>query len=147
MYSQEDALLLASTMLLVLLLRRRKRRRLWMRPFFKAKDRLSYPNDILNSGFLDAFRMSNSDIENVLNMVAPLIAKLDTNYRQSISPKNRLLITLRFLASGDSYQSLVLTFKISQQSISCIIPEVCNALICSLRDYIKVSILGLVIVS
>lgn len=88
MYSQEDVLLLASSMLLVLLLRRRKRRRLWMRPFFKAKD--SIANDILNSGLLDAFRMSNSDIENLLNMVAPLIAKLDTNYRKSISPKNRL---------------------------------------------------------
>ncbi|XP_061716903.1 putative nuclease HARBI1 [Cydia pomonella] len=138
MYSEEDALLLASTVLLVLLLRRRKRRRFWMRPFFKAKDRLSYPNDILNSGFLDAYRMSNSDIEKLLNMVAPTIAKMDTNYRQSISPKSRLLITLRFLASGDSYQSLVLTFKVSQQSISCIIPEVCSALISSLRDYIQV---------
>lgn len=147
MDSQEDALLLASTMLLVLLLRRRKRKRLWMRPFFKAKDRLAYPNDILNSGFLDAFRMSNNDLENLLNMVAPSIAKLDTNYRQSISPKNRLLITLRFLASGDSYQSLVLTFKVSQPSISCIIPEVCSALIYSLKDHIKVSTLGLLIVS
>lgn len=44
-----------------------------MRPFFKAKDRLSYANYILNSGLLDAFRMSNSDIENFLNMVAPSI--------------------------------------------------------------------------
>ena len=147
MYLEEDALLLASTMLLLVLLLRRKRKRLWVRPLFKAKDRLSYPNIILNCGFSDAFRMSNSDIEYLLNMVGPSIAKMDTNYRQSISPKNRLLITLRFLASGDSYQSLVLTFKVSQQSISCIVPEVCNALIRSLKNYIKVSILGFVIVN
>jgi hypothetical protein len=45
---------------------------------------------------------------------------------------------LRFLASGDSYVRLQHLFKISKQVISCIVPEVCEALVEKLKDYIQV---------
>ena len=48
-------------------------------------------------------------------------------------------IVVRYLASGESFTSLMYTFKISKQSISAIIPEVCEALINALKTYIKVS--------
>ena len=47
-------------------------------------------------------------------------------------------MTLCFLASGDSYVSLQYLFKISKQAISCIVPEVCEALVEKLKDYIQV---------
>ncbi|CAH2015154.1 unnamed protein product [Acanthoscelides obtectus] len=40
----------------------------------------------------------------------------------------RLAITLRYLATGDSFQSLHFLFKVSPQLISTIVPEVCKAL-------------------
>nr|CAI5865355.1 unnamed protein product [Callosobruchus analis] len=71
-------------------------------------------------------------------MVGPIIRKINTNMREAIPEKVRLAICLRYLASGDSYRSLMYTFKISDSTISLIVPEVCNALNEVLKGYIKV---------
>jgi hypothetical protein len=47
-------------------------------------------------------RMSSKDFEHLLTLIEPAIGKQDTNYIKAISSKERLAITLRFLASGDS---------------------------------------------
>nr|CAI5842894.1 unnamed protein product [Callosobruchus analis] len=49
----------------------------------------------------------------------------------------RLAITLRFLATGDSYKSLMYLFQVSYSTISLIVPEVCEAISSVLKDYIK----------
>lgn len=83
--------------------------------------------------------MSSTDLEWLLCKISPLIQKEDTNYRAAISPLERLLLTLRFLATGDSYTSLMYLFRISKQAISLIVPEVCDAIISVLQDQIKVN--------
>ncbi|KAK7605333.1 hypothetical protein V9T40_007191 [Parthenolecanium corni] len=85
-------------------------------------------------------RMSVVDLEFLFNLVGPTIVKQDTPLRQAVSAKERLLVTLRFLASGDSYQSLSYIFRISPQLIGRIVPEVCAALNVALRDEIQVNI-------
>jgi len=52
----------------------------------------------------------------------------------------RLTITLRFLATGDSWEPLETTFGVSKSSITKIVPETCRAIILSLVDYIKVQV-------
>ncbi|XP_039282953.1 protein ALP1-like [Nilaparvata lugens] len=81
--------------------------------------------------------LSSSDFENLLQKIGPIISKQDTYFHSSISAQDRLAVTLRFLATGDSYTSLQYTFWISKQSIGYIVPEVCTALINELRGYIK----------
>jgi hypothetical protein len=66
------------------------------------------------------------------------ISKKDTAFTKAIAVQERLALTLRFLASGDSYVSLQYQFKISKQAISCIVPEVCEAVVEKLKDYIQV---------
>lgn len=84
-------------------------------------------------------RMNIADFNNLLEMVSPLIKKEDTNMRESISPGERLALTLRFLATGDSFMSLQYLFRIPQSTISKIIPEVCDAIYkVLLSDYFKV---------
>ena len=39
-------------------------------------------------------------MEHLLSLAAPLIVKKDTNFRKAIPPAQRLLLTLRFLASS-----------------------------------------------
>lgn len=84
-------------------------------------------------------RMSFTDFEYLLDKISPLISKQDTDFREAIPAKYRLAITLRFIASGDSYKSLHYLFKVSPQAISKIIPEVCKAINDVLRNEIKVS--------
>ncbi|CAF4945829.1 unnamed protein product [Pieris macdunnoughi] len=83
-------------------------------------------------------RMSFTDFEYLLDKISPLISKQqDTDFREAIPAKYRLAITLRFIASCDSYKSLHYLFKVSPQAISKIIPEVCKAINDVLRNEIK----------
>nr|CAH7743186.1 unnamed protein product [Callosobruchus chinensis] len=49
----------------------------------------------------------------------------------------RLAITLRFLATGDSYSSLMYLFRVSRPLICKIIPEVCACIIEALKEHVK----------
>ena len=46
--------------------------------------------------FLVYFRMSLGKFEELLGMVEPHITKMDTTFRKSISPQERLALTLRY---------------------------------------------------
>lgn len=89
--------------------------------------------------FRNFLRMSPNDFEVFLNKIGPKIAKMNTNLRKCIHIKEILAVTLRFLATGDSYKNFQYLFKRSKQNISVIIPEVCSALIDALKEHVKVS--------
>ena len=90
-------------------------------------------------GFSNFTRMTPSDFEELLQMVGGKISKCDTRFRETIPASIRLAVTLRFLASGESFTSLMYTFRISKQSKSRFVPEVCEAIITSLKRFVKVS--------
>ncbi|CAK1578597.1 unnamed protein product [Parnassius mnemosyne] len=93
------------------------------------------------SGEFENFhRMSLTDFNYLLSKVLPLISKQDTHLREAIPAKIRLAVTLRFLATGDSFKSLHYLFKISSQLISKIVVDVCKALNDVLKDEIKVDV-------
>ena len=57
-----------------------------------------------------------------------------------ISPAKRLTLTLRFLATGESFRSLSFLFRISKSAISYIVQEVCRAIVANLAcAYLKVT--------
>jgi hypothetical protein len=91
-----------------------------------------------SNGFKNFCRISASDFEYLLTVIGPKISKRDTNCRSAVPVRDRLAITLRFLATGDSYTSLMYLFKVSKQLISAIVSEVCAALITELQEYIQV---------
>lgn len=63
--------------------------------------------------------------------------------REPISASTKLALTLRFLATGDSYKSLMYLFRISDSCIALFVPTVCRAIAEVLREYIKVSYFNL----
>ena len=81
-------------------------------------------------------RLSSSEIEFLINLIGEKVSKKDTALRKTIFVQERLALTLSFLASGDSFVSLQYLFKICKQAISCIVPEVCEAVVEILKDYI-----------
>jgi len=56
----------------------------------------------------------------------------------------RLAITLRYLASGNSFRDLMYSSRIHESTISLIIPEVCKAINSNMQEeYIKVKYMTL----
>ena len=72
-----------------------------------------YPRDWHNY-----LRMNEETYLNLLSLVTPWIKKKDTNMRDAISPHERLTATLRFLATGRSYEDLKYSTIISPQALS-----------------------------
>nr|CAH7752956.1 unnamed protein product [Callosobruchus chinensis] len=92
----------------------------------------------MDSSHLKNFtRMTAEDFERLIILVGPKISKMDTKFRKAIPVQ---AITLRFLATGDSFTSLQYLFNVSKQRISIIIEETCNALIQALKEQIKVTL-------
>ncbi|PIO25020.1 hypothetical protein AB205_0058080, partial [Aquarana catesbeiana] len=62
----------------------------------------------------------------------------DTCMRQAITPEQRPVATLRYLATGRSLQDLKFLTGISSQALGIIIPETCSAIIQVLqKEYMK----------
>eukprot|EP00794_Sanderia_malayensis_P001940 gene1940-2206_t len=59
--------------------------------------------------------------------------------RKAISADERLAVTLRYLATGESFHSLGLSYRIGDRTISSIVSETCQAIYENLKDkYLKV---------
>ena len=130
-------------LLLILLLRRRRirreqkasQRKVWVRKLLRLRRKKgAFQNFIKELRTSDReshfrfFRMSPERFDHLLTLVAPFITKEDTNFRKPISAAERLAVTLRFLASGDSQISLNYLFWISTTSLSLIISETWSVL-------------------
>lgn len=118
------------------------KRRIWIKTIYKNRLKSGtqlYEELVSDKAEHNFARMNVNKFETLCSLLNNKLRKNDTNYRDAITVKERLLLTLRFLATGDSYVSLQYLFRISKQSISKIIPEVCEAIIDLLKDYVKVS--------
>ncbi|KAG7177258.1 putative nuclease HARBI1 [Homarus americanus] len=83
-------------------------------------------------------RMDEGTYFQLLSLVTPMIEKQDTCMRRAITPHERLSATLRFLASGQSYEDLKSSVAISSSALSQIIPETCLAIWNTLKkDFMK----------
>jgi hypothetical protein len=83
--------------------------------------------------------MTPEKFDTLLGMVAHKIERQNTQMRDAISSRLMLELTLHFMAIGNSYRTLQYFFRILKSSISNFIPEVCDAIHDSLREFIKVS--------
>lgn len=138
--------LAACAVLLSITRKRMRNRQIWTSNFLSSRD--THGGSVLleqlqldrGLGLFHNFcRMSPADFNVLLSLIERRISKSDTNFRKAIKPQEKLALTLRFLATGDSYASLKYLFKISKSSIIQIIPAVCEAIIEALDKFIMVS--------
>ncbi|CAH2011589.1 unnamed protein product [Acanthoscelides obtectus] len=123
----EDALALLQ------LINVQRHRRYWVHPvwrmsqehrYFKMMEKLcEYPDR-----FPTVYKMSLECFHIVLSKVRHGLQKKHTNWREPICPEERLLITLRYLATGIQFRQLAFSFRISKSAISTIVPQVCKAI-------------------
>ena len=125
---------------LALLIRRRKkcrrqRRRWWVKPWIRRRVLFGQYHTMMMEinreclgDFVNYMRMQPAMFYELLQRITPRIRK-STRYRKPLEPGLKLAITLRYLASGNSYKSLQYSFRVAHNTISLFIPEVCQALI------------------
>lgn len=127
---------------------KKKRRNIWVKPWIEKRNvegcfakLLPELRNTESKQYSNFLRMCSNDFDFLLDLVTPLIKKKDTQMRKSIPSGERLALTLRFLATGDSFKSLQYLFRIPQSTISVIIPDVLDAIYTVLKEnYLKVRI-------
>lgn len=72
--------------------------------------------------------------DEVVERVTPLIQKKQTFWHKPIPPGLHVAITLRFLATGDSYRSLQYSSQVAHNTISHIVPDTCQAIIAVYKE-------------
>ena len=54
----------------------------------------------------------------LVEVVGPLLMKQETHMRTSIAPNERLALAIRYLATGETFQSLSFQFRIGKSTVS-----------------------------
>lgn len=74
------------------------------------------------------------------DLIGPYIKKQDTCIRISIPASERLALTIRFLATGETFQSLSFHVRIGKATVSgIIVTEVCDAIYVLLgKDFLQI---------
>ena len=124
----------------------RKKRKIWTHEWLqKREERGSYGSlfselrkeDDLFTKYL---RLSLPLFEFLLSKIELKIVKQDTNMRSAIPAAARLECTLLYLITGINFSRRQYFVRISQPSISSIVPETCDVIYDVLKDdYLKVS--------
>ncbi|XP_067122841.1 uncharacterized protein [Centruroides vittatus] len=85
-------------------------------------------------------RMPIETFAKLLRLIEPDITKQNTRWRDAISAHDRLCLTLRFLATGETFRSLSYTFRVGRTTVTKIVRETCFAIWKRLKGtYMKVS--------
>lgn len=129
----------------------RKEKEVWVRDWLMKRKEKGCTENLMKELdlqlpvlFTNFLRLSRDNFDLILGLVSPLIERQDTILRESISARDRLMVTLRYLGTGDSFKSLSYLFRISQPSITKIVPETCEAIFQSLKGrHLKVQIISI----
>ena len=140
------------TLAVAMIYRRRKRnargqivRRWWTHPINQARQdegawvllmerfRREFPDK-----HHSCLRMSKENFDIIHQHVKPYIEKADTQLRKAIASDQRLCVTLFYLASGDSFKTLSLFFRMGESTIRGIVYETSQAIWDSMSaDHLK----------
>ena len=114
--------------------REKYRKRFWIRPIFQKRSQHSEFFTLVkelrdgdHEGYFHYFRMSPDQFDYLHGLVGSLIQKSDKS-RDVISSEERLALTLRYLASGDSPRSLSFSYRIGVTTVHRIISNTCLAI-------------------
>ncbi|XDV17638.1 hypothetical protein PO909_023470, partial [Leuciscus waleckii] len=120
-------------------------RRLWVHNIIRGRKLYGAYNNLVqelrldDARFVAYFRLHKSQFEDLLQIIAPSIAKTQTKFRETISAEERFCICLRYLATGDSFRSIAFGFRVGASTLAGIVSQVCEAIWnCLLSDCMPV---------
>ena len=115
--------------------KKRRKRINWVRPWLARREQRGIYHLLVKeliledeTSYRDFFRTNIEQFQFLIDAIAKRIAKNDTVMRASIKPDERLAVTLRYLATGETFKSLEYSFRLSTTAISSIVLECCEAI-------------------
>ncbi|XP_001951832.2 putative nuclease HARBI1 [Acyrthosiphon pisum] len=122
-----------------------KKKKIWVKNWIKRRNNLGASNTLLKElavedprNYFNFLRINESMFNILLGKVKDQISKQDTAMREALTPRIKLEIALRFLATGDSYTSLQYLYRVSKSAISEFMPDVFDAIFAGLKEFIQV---------
>ena len=116
-------------------------RRMWARQRLLRREERGAFNTLAvedTPGFNEYMRMPYPKFVALADLIGPHIKKQNTCMRISIPASERLALTIRFLATGETFQSLSFQFRIGKATVSGIVTEVCDAIYAVLgQDFLQ----------
>ena len=119
---------------------RRTPRRVWVREWLARRQEFGQYDGLLTElhkdhrGYKNYLRITPDLFQEMVEKVTPHLQKQSTFMREPLPVGLKLAVTLRFLATGNSYHSLQFSFRVEVSTISRFIPEVCQAIIAVYKD-------------
>ena len=119
--------------------RRRKRRghrRFWVRPWIGRRRQFGLYDQLLvellnedQESFKNFMQMPPEMFDELLSRMGPRITKHSANYLETLDPGLKRALILRHLATGTKYHSMSYGWRVPHNTISLLIPKVCQAII------------------
>ena len=120
---------------------RKRKRSVWVRPHLKRRrlqghydnlmQELAAEDPILYRNFI---RLKKDLFNEIVERVRPYLERKESNFREPLDVGIQVAITLRFLATGDTYISIGYAFRVAPNTISKVIPATCRAIVASYGD-------------
>jgi len=121
--------------------RRNRKKRVWMKTWIKrrpehgAYDRLMEELRCEDEASFENFmRFPVVLFQEFVDIIGPKVQRKDTSYRPALPAALKIAVTLRYLATGNTYQDLHFHFRLGVNSICLAIPEVCQAILDEYAD-------------
>jgi len=93
--------------------KKRRPRRWWVKPWFRRREQLGTSTQLLaelaaedSDSYRNHLRMSEAQLDFLLQKFSPLIQKADTFLRPALPANLKLQITLHYLATGTCFRTL-----------------------------------------
>jgi hypothetical protein len=123
-----------------------KSRKVWMKNWVGRREKYGAFSTLLKElkyedpvAYRNILRLGGTRFDVLLQMIDGMIKKQDTKMRVTIPTATKIEITLRYLVTGDLFKSLEYLFRVSEPTISLLVPEVLTAISHVLKPLIKVS--------
>ncbi|XP_049763612.1 uncharacterized protein LOC126092180 [Schistocerca cancellata] len=116
----------------------RRPKRVWVRNMLKGREcegefhTLYKELEEEESSFFKYFRMPKQQFFYLLSKIQTRITKKNSRFRCPISPRQKLMVCLRYLATGDSLLTLSFSYRLGHSTVHNIVKEVCQAIIDSM---------------
>ena len=121
--------------------RRRIHRRVWVRKWLSRRQEFGQYERLLTElhmederGYKNYLRITPDLFHEMVKKVTPRLQKQSTFMREPLQVGLKLVVTLRYLATGNSYPSLQFSFRVEASTNCKFVPEVCRAIIEVYKD-------------